>query len=114
MRIGVHDFGGYAFPFQLSRELAKRGHEVTHIYPPEMPGPSRFASRSETNGFTIHPIALSPTFRKYSPASRLLAHRGYAADLIAAIRATRCDVVLSADTPIDIQYQLMNYCLRSS
>ena len=115
MRIAVHDFGGYAFPFQLSRELANRGHDVVHLFPPELPGPKRFTSGDDTNGaFTIHPIALSRTFRKYSPARRLFAHRDYAADLIKAIRATRCDVVLSADTPIDIQYQLMNHCLWSS
>jgi colanic acid biosynthesis glycosyl transferase WcaI len=114
MRIAVHDFGGYAFPFQLSRELADRGHSVVHFYPPDLPGPHRLATKAENGSFTIHPIALPHTFRKYSPASRLLAHREYAAGLIAAIRAAQCNVVLSGNTPIDIQYQLLNQCLRSS
>ena len=114
MRIAVHDFGGYAFAFQLSRELADRGHDVVHLYPPELPGPNRLSKRAENGSFTIHPIALPHTFRKYSPARRFLAHREYAAGLSAAIHSARCDVVLSANTPIDIQYRLMNQCLRSS
>jgi colanic acid biosynthesis glycosyl transferase WcaI len=114
MRIAVHDFGGYAFPFQLSRELAGRGHSVIHFYPPGLPGPNRLAKRAEDGSFSIHPIPLPQTFRKYSPANRLLAHRKYAAGLIAAVRAARFDVVLSGNTPIDIQYLLMNQCLRSS
>jgi len=115
VRIAVHDFGGYAFPFQLSGELAHRGYDVVHLYPPELPGPKRIVNRDDSSGsFTIHPIALPHTFRKYSIARRLFAHREYAAALTAAIRAIGCDVVLSANTPIDIQYQLMNDCLRSS
>lgn len=32
MKILVHDYPGYAFPIQLSRELAKRGHRVLHAF----------------------------------------------------------------------------------
>src|SRR5215469_14318441 len=114
MRIAIHDFGGYAFSFELSRELASRGHGVVYVYPPELPGPNRLAERADDGSFNIHPIALPPRFRKYSSVSRLLAHREYAAGLIGAIRAARCDVVLSGNTPIDIQYQLMKQCSRWS
>ena len=34
MRILVHDYSGHPFQVELSRELARRGHEVTHSYCP--------------------------------------------------------------------------------
>ena len=32
MRILVHDYAGHPFQVQLSRELARRGHDVLHLY----------------------------------------------------------------------------------
>ena len=32
LSIAVHDFGGYPFIVELSRELAGRGHKVVHLY----------------------------------------------------------------------------------
>src|ERR1700749_1546221 len=32
MRIFVNEFSGHPFQIQLSRELARRGHEVEHVY----------------------------------------------------------------------------------
>lgn len=32
MRLLVHDYSGHPHQVQLSRELAKRGHEVLHLY----------------------------------------------------------------------------------
>ena len=88
MRIALHDFGGYAFAFQLSRELADRGHQVVHLYPPGLPGPQRRAARPDpTRNWTTLAIDLPHSFRKYSATNRLLAHREYAARLISAIRA---------------------------
>ncbi|RYJ01060.1 MAG: glycosyltransferase WbuB, partial [Actinomycetales bacterium] len=30
MKVVVHDFSGHPFQVQLSRELARRGHDVVH------------------------------------------------------------------------------------
>ena len=32
MRILVHDYSGHPFQVQLSRELSRRGHDVTHSF----------------------------------------------------------------------------------
>ncbi len=32
MHILIHDYAGHAFPVSLSRELAMRGHRVTHAF----------------------------------------------------------------------------------
>jgi glycosyltransferase involved in cell wall biosynthesis len=114
MRLAIHDFGGFAFVLQLSRELSRRGHDVVYFYASNLPGPHRLVRTAEGPGFATHPIELAHSFRKYSPIRRLLAHRDYAARLTAAICASKCDLVLSANTPIDIQYRLMKDCQRLS
>ena len=39
MRILVHDYAGHPFQVHLSQRLASRGHDVTHAYYSENPGP---------------------------------------------------------------------------
>jgi colanic acid biosynthesis glycosyl transferase WcaI len=115
MRILVHDFAGYPFPIQLSRELARRGHEVTHVYSIGLQGPKGQLGplASDPEGLTITGIALSPSFRKYSILARFAEHRSYARDLKALISSRPFDAVLSADTPIDVQAQLLRRCKRN-
>src|SRR5271165_1819882 len=61
MRLLVHDFAGYPFPIQLSRELAGWGHDVTHAYPIGLQGPKGRLqpSASDPEKLTIRGIALS-------------------------------------------------------
>ncbi|RMF52223.1 MAG: glycosyltransferase WbuB, partial [Bacteroidetes bacterium] len=37
MRILVHDYAGHPFQVQLSRALARRGHDVLHAYCGSLP-----------------------------------------------------------------------------
>jgi colanic acid biosynthesis glycosyl transferase WcaI len=115
MRYLVHDFAGYSFPAQLCRELAAKGHHVTFAYSTGLPGPKgRLASSaSDSERFRLHPIALSGHFRKYSPWRRFLTQRKYAQDLKKLISQEQPDVVLSGDTPIDIQAELLWHCRRN-
>ncbi len=114
MRFLVHDFAGYPFPIQLSRELARRGHEVTHAYPIGLPGPKGRLepSTSDPEQLTIRGIAFCPGFRKYSVVPRLTAHRRYARDVKSLISRRQFDAVLSANTPIDVQAELLWHCRR--
>ena len=115
MRILIHDFAGHPFQIQLSRELARRGHIVTHAYPLGLPGPKGRLARSaeDPEGFNVQPIALSGSFRKYAPLRRLFAQRRYARDLKALVSSEKPDVVLSGNTPIDIQCELLWWCRRN-
>jgi colanic acid biosynthesis glycosyl transferase WcaI len=112
VKILVHDFGGYSFPIQLSRELARRGHAVTHAYPIGLPGPKGRLVPSVTDPVTlkIAEIPLPGIFRKYSASRRLIAQQGYARDLANFIRTDRPDVVISGNTPIDVQALLLRSC----
>ena len=113
MRYLVHDFAGHPFQVQLSRQLAVQGHEVIHAFPDGLPGPKGrlTKSASDPDRLSIVPIPLSGHFRKYSPVRRLVAQHQYARDLRRLIAAERPDVVLSGNTPIDIQAELL-WCCR--
>ena len=115
MRILVHDFGGYAFPLQLSRTLAARGHSVLHVYPQGLPGPKGYVQRRPEDPveFRIQGVSLPGYFRKYSPIRRLVAQRRYSQELRKVLKVESPDVVLSADTPIDVQIALLRHCKRN-
>jgi putative colanic acid biosynthesis glycosyltransferase WcaI len=108
----IHEFGGYSFPVQLSRELASRGHYVTHVYPTGLPGPKGRLQKSpdDSERLNICALPLSGGFRKYSPLRRIVSQRKYASELKKLISRLKPDVVLSADTPIDIQAELAWHC----
>ncbi len=114
MRILIHDFAGHPFQVQLSRELARRGHMVVHAYPAGLPGPKGRLARSseDPDRLNIVPVPLSASFSKYSPIKRFLSQRQYARDLKALITAENPDVVLSGNTPVDIQAELLWKCHR--
>lgn len=114
MRLLIHDFAGHPFQVQLSRELALRGHEVAHVYPIGLAGPKGRLEGSVDDhaGFQIIGVQLPSWFRKYSPSRRFLAHRKYAADLKKLISERHVDAVLSGNTPIDIQAELLWYSKR--
>ncbi len=114
MRCLVHDFAGHPFQVQLSRQLASRGHTVTHLYPSGLPGPKGRLeySAGDPSGFEVRAIKLSSHFKKYSAHRRFVTQRKYAADVKRAIDAMRPDVVLSGNTPIDIQLGLLRHCHR--
>jgi colanic acid biosynthesis glycosyl transferase WcaI len=113
MRCLVHDFAGHPFQVQLSRQLAVQGHQVIHAYPAGLPGPKGRITKcdGDPDRFSIVPIPLSGHFRKYSPFRRFLAHREYASALTKLISAEAPDVVLSGNTPIDIQGEVL-WCCR--
>ena len=115
MRILIHDFAGHPFQVQLSRQLAGRGHFVTHVYAAGLPGPKGRLSTvaSDPVWLSIRGIQLGSQFKKYSAQRRFITQRKYARDLKKVIRQTKPDVVLSGNTPIDIQAELLFYCRKN-
>lgn len=115
MRVLIHDFAGHPFQVQLSRALAARSHEVTHVYPVGLSGPKGRLERSadDPKELKILGITLSRTFKKYSPHRRFAAHRTYAGEIKRLIAKLQPEAVLSGNTPIDIQAELLWYCKRN-
>jgi glycosyltransferase involved in cell wall biosynthesis len=108
----VHDFAGHPFQVQLSRELAQRGHSVLHLYLEELPGPKGrlAAAPADPATFRCAGVSLGAPFAKYSMVKRHWAHRKYARKLKDEMCAYQPDVVLSANTPIDVQHELLASC----
>ena len=115
MRCLIHDFAGHPFQVQLSRELARLGHHITHVYPVGLQGPKGRLEplASDSGRLEIRGVPLDSGFRKYSPWRRLAAQRQYARDLGRIVSEGRFDVVLSGNTPIDVQFALLRHCRRN-
>ena len=114
MRLLIHDFAGHPFPVQLSRELAVRGHLVTHVYAAGLSGPKGRLSTngSDPPGLSICGIQLPPQFQKYSAHRRFCDQRNYAKQAKSLIRQFQPDAVLSGNTPIDVQAELLWHCRK--
>lgn len=101
MRILVNDFSGHAFQVELSRELARRGHTVLHVY---------FAGNNTPKGqlqiqagdppaFSIHGLNIGRAFEKHSILKRKQADVDYGRLAAAKIAEFGPDVVLSSNMP---------------
>lgn len=105
MRIAIHDYAGHPFQFELSRELAKRGHVVRHFFFADDPGPkgSGRVLPDDPAGLSIEPIRIGMTYRKDRFLQRCLADHLYGRAAFRRITAFRPDVVISGNTPLDAQ-----------
>ena len=106
MRLLVFDFSGHPFQAQLSRELSRRGHDVTHAWcDAYVSGHGRLeAGPGETLRFS--PVSVGRTIAKTSYAKRSLQEVRLGLDLLAFVRRTRPDAVLVANTPIPMMVML--------
>jgi glycosyltransferase involved in cell wall biosynthesis len=100
VRILVHDYSGHPFQAQLSRELSRRGHAVTHSWcEAHVSGRGNLsAGAGETLGFEA--IAVGETIDKLSFATRLVKELRYGGQLARQTRRRRPDVVLVSNVPI--------------
>lgn len=102
MRVILHDFGGYAFPVQLSRSLAERGHEVHHAFAAGLQTPHGPLVRrpSDPRNLRFAPLSIGQPFAKYGLVKRFRHERRYGAAFASLVRRVKPDVVLSANTPL--------------
>ncbi len=99
MRVLVHDHSGHPFQVQLSRELARRGHVVTHSYcAAYVSGKGHLVAGQENLDFD--PIGADTVAEKSRFARRLLQELRWGVDLIRQVRRTRPDVVLVSNAQI--------------
>lgn len=109
MRILVHDYPGYAFPFQLSRWLAWQGHDVLHLYSTSILAPRGRTERraDDPAGLMIEAIDLGTPLRKYDLPHRLLQESRYGGLAARRLVAFRPDVVISGNCSPRIQGSLL-------
>ncbi|MCC6147933.1 MAG: glycosyltransferase family 4 protein [Anaerolineaceae bacterium] len=115
MRIGVHDYAGHPFQVQLSRELARRGHTVTHYYcgHNNTPKGDLLKSADDPACFFIQPIHTRKKLQKYSLFNRWMQEIEYGHLLAKELEKAGVEVVLSANTPLDSQNIILSDCKKN-
>lgn len=118
MRCVIHDYAGHPFQVDLSRHLARRGHEVSHVYFADNPGPKGSFERLPGDPETLRFIGISLGNRAQHAAgtgantgfgrrSTDVAYGRKVANVIADIKP---DVVLSGNTPTEAQRSILKVC----
>jgi glycosyltransferase involved in cell wall biosynthesis len=114
MRILVHDYPGQSFQPQLSRHLAKLGHEVQHVFFSDFQAPRGALTKraGDPPTFSIRGLSLGKPFEKYNFFRRVFQEIAYGRKLAAAIGEYKPDVALAGNAPLDIQAISTKYCRR--
>jgi colanic acid biosynthesis glycosyl transferase WcaI len=115
MRFVVNDYSGHPFQIELSRELARRGHSVLHLYSADFQTPNGDLIRKpgDPEGFAIKGIALGEAFQKYDFVRRRGQEIRYAHLVIAELQAFRPDIMIASNNPLDAQKRIQDFCLRA-
>jgi len=108
VRILVHDYSGHPFQVELSSELARRGHDVTHSYcAAYVSGKGNLddpGSRVEFDAIGRGEVVDKLDFRK-----RIVQELRFGVQLARQVRRRRPDVVMVANTPVPSMVLLAAY-----
>ncbi len=108
MRIFVHDYGRYPYPWELTRALAERGHQVLYTYSEADTARATIAvPESEKNHLTVVGIRTTKPLHKSSFLKRRASEVEHGQLLAKELIKFRPDVVISANTPLDAQAVLL-------
>jgi glycosyltransferase involved in cell wall biosynthesis len=109
MRVVVHDYVGYAFPAQLARALARRGHDVLFLHCSSFVAGKGHVQAGEGDPATLafDSVGLAGSFAKYDVRRRIAHERETGSELARRVTAFRADVVLSSNAPLIVQRALL-------
>lgn len=101
-RIQVHDFAGHPFQADLSRELARRGFDVDHVYSAQYAsGKGRLQHEpGDPENLIFTPIEVDAGFDKYSPVGRARYELAYAAAWKRHVKTSHPDCVIACNVPL--------------
>jgi glycosyltransferase involved in cell wall biosynthesis len=102
MRLVLHDYSGHPFPPELSRELARRGHQVRHVHCTSYATGkgSLTVGPDDPPGLQMVPIDLGEPFDKYRYHRRVLQELKYGRLFNAAIDPASADVLVCGNVPL--------------
>ena len=115
VRVVVHDYAGHPFQVQLSRSLAVRGYEVLHLYCGKLVTPRGALVRKsgDSSRFEVRPIEPRRTIDNTTLVRRRVREFQYGRQLMAAVARFQPNVVLSANSPLDVQAMLTRWGRRT-
>ncbi len=117
MRILVTFFCGHAFPFDLAKELARRGHDVLYIYFADnssSPDGIPVSGPGTITNLEVEGVHLPIQFSKHSLRTRRKVDVAFGNAVGDKIVAFRPDVVLSGNTPLDSQKIMQQAAKRAT
>jgi hypothetical protein len=100
MRLLLHDYSGHPFQVELSRELSRRGHDVTHSYCDAYTSGKGHLSAEPGETIRFDPIGVGVVVAKMSFGKRLLQELRFGVELVRQVRRVRPDVVMCSNVPI--------------
>jgi len=113
-RVLVHDYSGHPFQLQLSRALARRGHQVLHLYSSDFvtgQGATEVGP-DDPDTLEIESVGIGLQFAKYSPLRRTSHEFRYGRVLRRRVAEFKPDIVVSSNTPLLAQLVLMTWVSR--
>jgi glycosyltransferase involved in cell wall biosynthesis len=114
VNIVVLDFYGYPYPLALARHLARRGHDVRYMaFAGVTPRTSLRRRAGDPDRFRIELIGSSSPYERYRFVDRWRFERAIGASIGDRISSLAPDVVLSSNTPLDIQAVVQRRCETS-
>jgi colanic acid biosynthesis glycosyl transferase WcaI len=116
-RVLINDYCGHPFQVELSRELARRGHTVLHVYSADDQTPKGDLSpgASDPSTFAVEGVSLGEPLQKYNNlAKRRRQERAYGRLMCRRIEAFRPDIVIGSNNPLEAQNRIGNHCRRHS
>jgi colanic acid biosynthesis glycosyl transferase WcaI len=109
MVVVLHDYGGYPFIFDISQQLSLKGFKVYHIYSSASGSPQ--GNFAENENLKVIDLSInSPKVKKNSFAKRFIQEYRYGKIISHKIIEINPDVVLSSNTPLLAQIQLIKAC----
>ena len=119
MKYLIHDYSGHPFQVHLSRQLAKRGHEVAHLYYADHPGPKGMFDLKPDDPATLQfigvtlggPLTHAAGTGNMGPG-RIFREIAYGRAVAKIIRRLQPNVVLCGNTPADAQRAILKACTQ--
>jgi len=116
MRILVNEFCGHPFQMELSRRLAKMGHQVHHVYFADNHSTPKGETRlrpDDAPDLVIEGLHIQREFSKHSLSTRRQADLEYGRETAVRVEQFRPDVVMSANMPLHAQNLLQEATHRN-
>jgi glycosyltransferase involved in cell wall biosynthesis len=114
MRLLIHDYAGHPFQVQLSRELARRGHAVTHAFAGGLltPRGSLQKQADDPEQLELVEVPMDANYRrdKYRFLRRRRMEINYGKEIAALIKKLKPQIVISANTPTEPQWEIARVC----
>jgi glycosyltransferase involved in cell wall biosynthesis len=100
VRILVHDYAGHPFQVELSRELARRGHEVTHSFTPGWTSGKGHLAAEPGETLVFDPVGPTDPIAKDRFVHRVLVEARVGWELLRQVRRTRAQTAMLSNAQI--------------